>query len=145
MSNAKVAQGESRNTRYQAHPAEATSPWEWAVAALGVVLITTAIGYMAYSALTTRAELPSVFVIAESIAPSGEGYVVTIKATNRGESTAAALTIQGTLMQEGSPVESSEITMDYLPRMSDRKAGLFFTRDPSQYRIDLHPKGYTDP
>jgi uncharacterized protein (TIGR02588 family) len=145
MSNAKAAQADTRDARHHAHPAEATSPWEWAVAALGLVLIVGAVGYLAYFALTTRSEPPSVLVTAESVAPSGEGYLVTVKAANRGGSTAAALTIEGTLMRDGSIVESSEATIDYLPRSSERQAGLFFTRDPSQYRLDLHPKGYANP
>lgn len=143
MSDTKAARADG--ARFRDHPAEATSPLEWAVAALGLVLIVGAIGYLAYFALTTRPEPPSVFVTRQSVAPSGNGYVVTITADNRGTSTAAAVTVEGTLLQNGTPIETSEVTLDYLPRLSERQAGLFFTHDPSQYRLELRPKGYTEP
>jgi uncharacterized protein (TIGR02588 family) len=145
MDNSKTAQAHVLRTGGRLHPADPASPWEWAVAALGLLLIVGVIGYMAYYAVTAQPGPPRIIAVRESIEPNGEGYLVTVRIANHGTSTAAALQIEGKLLEAGRTVETSEATIDYVPRRSERKAGLMFSRDPARYRLVIRPMGYTEP
>lgn len=129
----------------QDEPPPPVSRWEQAVAALGVVLVLGAIGYMAYHALTVRAEVPEVTVERVSTQAVQGGYVVRFRARNHSAATAASLQIEGELRQGPSVVETSGATLDYVPSFSERRGGLFFRADPDLHEVRLMPKGYTDP
>ena len=121
------------------------SPAEWAVAALGGILLAVMIGYMIYVG-ATQADGPPEIVLQETGArPAGDAFVVEIVARNRGDSTAAALNISGALMEGDTVVEESKATIDYLPKQSEREAGLYFTKDPARYRLVLRPEGFAAP
>lgn len=126
--------------------ASAASPGEWLVGLVGLALILAAVGYLVYAAFSTPDSPPQLRLSVESVEPSGDGYVAVVTVDNTGPTTAAALEIEGTLIDgDGGVVETSTATIDYLPRFSQRGAGLFFTRDPGRYRIALRPLGYADP
>ena len=117
----------------------------WATAALGLLLVALAAGFMFYQEFARDDSPPLVAIVIEGITPSGDDYVVQIGVTNRGHSVAAGLVIEGTLSENSSAVETSTITMDYLPSGSQRKAGLYFSRDPRKFRLQVRPKGYVEP
>lgn len=124
----------------------ATSPWEWVAAALGALLIGSALVYMAqYGLSRPRHGPPEVIVQPVAIVPVDGGYLVQFRARNTGDSTAAQLLVGGELQQGGATVEESEATLDYLPEHSEREGGLFFTRDPARYELKLRAKGYAKP
>ncbi len=62
---------------------------EWIVAAVGLVLVLSTIGFTFYRALRETATPPAVTVTVETIVAQDEGYLVTFRALNRGEGTAA--------------------------------------------------------
>jgi uncharacterized protein (TIGR02588 family) len=145
MSGSKAARANARPGKPQEHSAEPASPWEWAVAALGAILLAGAIGYMAYFAIGKNSEPPAIVITQRAITPSGSGYLVLVDIANRGNSTAASLTIAGELKRGGSTIETRRVTLDYLPRHSERRTGLFFTKDPNRFQLELYPVGYTEP
>jgi uncharacterized protein (TIGR02588 family) len=119
--------------------------WSWAVAALGLLLVAGSAGFMLYTEFVRDNSPPLVTIAIDAIAPSGDGYVVKIGVINRGSSVAAGLVIEGVLSDNSSAVETSTITIDYVPSGSQRQAGLYFTRDPRTLRLQVRPKGYVDP
>jgi uncharacterized protein (TIGR02588 family) len=125
--------------------AEATSVWEWIAAAVGAVMVAAAVAYMIYAGLSHSQGPPKTMVEALSAAPSGAGYLVQFRVRNEGNSTAAALLVHGELLEQGSSIEESEATLDYLPQHSEREGGLFFMHDPSRYELRLRVKGYAKP
>jgi uncharacterized protein (TIGR02588 family) len=42
-------------------------------------------------------------------------------------------------------VETSQATIDYLPQRSERRGGLFFTRNPEGLDLNLRAEGYSEP
>ena len=124
---------------------QGTSPAEWAVAALGGILLAVMIGYMIYVGATQTDGPPEIVLQETGARPAGDAFVVEIVARNRGDSTAAALNISGALMEGDTVVEESKATIDYLPKQSERHAGLFFTNDPARYRLVLRPEGFAAP
>jgi uncharacterized protein (TIGR02588 family) len=119
--------------------------WEWAAAALGLLLVGGALGFLFYQALTGYEAPPDVRVQVLDVHQVGHGYLVEIRVRNYGNTTAAELTIEGELRQGDEPLETSHSTFDYVPARSQRTGGLFFTRDPRQFRLELGPKGYQKP
>jgi uncharacterized protein (TIGR02588 family) len=118
---------------------------EWVVAAIGAVLVAATIGYLVWLALSRDEAPPDVRVAAAGVVALQNGWLVKFRATNAGATAAAELLIEGELVGEGGPVETSEATIDYLPPRSEREGGLFFRRDPRRHELHLRAKGYVDP
>lgn len=122
-----------------------TSAWEWVVAALSAVLVLGSMGFLLWEALTERASPPAITVQVDSIVNTGSGYVVEFRAHNRGQTTGAGVVIEGELLADTGSVETSSVTLDYVPSESSRGGGLFFSHDPARYRLRIRPKGYDRP
>lgn len=132
--------------RSRKRPSAASIPLvEWIAAALGLALVCTTIGFMLYKGMTRSGTPPDVEIRAEAVRPVHGGYVVTIRALNRGETTAADVRIEGQLRNAAGVAETSELTFQYLPPLSSRKGGLFFSRNPAEHQIELRAKGYEVP
>lgn len=75
---------------------------------------------------------------------TGTGYLVQIRATNRGGSAAAQVVVEGELKAAAGP-ETAEATFDFIADHSSREGGLFFESDPRQGALTLRAKGYAAP
>ena len=125
--------------------ATAIPPLEWAAAAVGFALVCGVLGVMVWLGLT-RGDAPAeVSVRAEVVAPAAGGYVVTIRAINTGGTTAADVMVEGELRGAGGVAETSTMTFKYLAPHSERRGGLFFEKDPRQFKLELRAKGYESP
>lgn len=119
---------------------------EWVAAGFGLILILGMMAVIGQEALRGDADqLPSIEVRAARIASTPSGYVVEIVATNRTGGTAAAVQIEGELMNGETSVETSSLTFDYVPGHAERKGGLFFTEDPRRHRLEVRALGYQAP
>ena len=119
--------------------------WSWVTATIGLVLVTASIGFMLYQAFVVDEFAPEIVIEAEEIVPNGNGYLVKLRVTNHGGMVVAGLVVEGTLKDGGEIVETSEVTINYVPAGSQRKAGLFFTKDPRELSIELRAKSYQEP
>lgn len=118
---------------------------EWAVAALGLVLVLGSIGYIAWEGIAREETPPEIAISALSTQKLRTGYVVAIRARNSGGTTAADVKVEGTLREGSRVVETSEMTFRYLPLRSTREGGLFFENDPARYTLTLRARGYETP
>jgi len=119
-------------------------PWEWAVAALGAGVVIGLIALMGHRALQEESPVPSLHVEAREVHARAGGFVVLLDVRNSG-SGAANVAIEGELRDGESMIESSGVTLDYVPADSHREAGLIFTRDPSRHQLQLRATGYESP
>lgn len=124
---------------------EATSRLEWLFAAMGAVLILGTAGYMIAHGMRHPVAPPDIIVTRISGAVVSDGFLVEFSAANRGNATAAAVTVSGTLLQDGEVIEERETTLDYLPDHAHRTGGLFFVNDPARYEVRLRAEGYMTP
>jgi uncharacterized protein (TIGR02588 family) len=110
-------------------------------------LLTLAIiGVIGWDALQGgREQPPSIEATIKRIAPAAGGFVVEVALHNRSSSTAAAVEVEGELKNGGETLETSGATLDYVPGMSTRRAGLFFTQDPRQRDLKVRALGYVEP
>lgn len=119
---------------------------EWIVAGLGAVLVLATVGWLMVDLVRDTPAPPVIKLRVDSIARTQNSYVARISASNEGGETAAAARIEGALLDANADViERSEVTLDYLPRQSQRELGLIFQHDPAQYRLQLRATGYRAP
>jgi uncharacterized protein (TIGR02588 family) len=119
---------------------------EGIIAALGAAATLATIGFLVYEGVTQpRDGIPDLIVQADSIRAQGNRWVVRIEARNAGSATAASVRIVGELRGDTGVVETSELTLDYVPEKSSRTGALVFTRDPSGLAVQVRPTGYQRP
>lgn len=119
--------------------------WEWSVSAFGAALVIGSLAFMGYQALGVPDTPPSVFLQAGPAFRNGRDYLLPFTARNTGRRTAAQVIVEGRLSRGGEIVETARATIDYLPPRSERKAGLFFARNPADFRLELRALGYQEP
>jgi len=120
-------------------------PLEWAVAAVGLVLVLGTAVFLASQGYANRSSPPDISLRSESVVQLRNGYLMNVEALNVGGSTAADVKVTGALANASGVAETSEMTFRYLPPNSARTGGLFFTKDPRQFKLTLRPTGYEAP
>lgn len=119
---------------------------EWIAAGIGLVLTLGIVAVIGREAMSGEAGRPPVIEVhAESLAPMRAGYRVEVAAVNRSGATAAAVQVEGRLLAGEALIESSSLTLDYVPGHATRKGGLFFATDPRRHRLELRALGYQEP
>lgn len=122
-----------------------TPPWEWAIAALGALIVLGGVGFMLYEATTRPSTPPKIEVVVDTIVDTEYGRVVEFTVRNHGYQTAAGLLVEGHLENDSGAVERAQATIDYVPPQAARRGGLLFSRDPRRYRLEVTGKGYDVP
>lgn len=132
--------------RAKAATAQRTPLLEWFAAGLGLLLTLGMLGIIGLEALRgDTSQLPAIEVRATRVLPVPSGFVVEIQAINRSGGTAAAVQIEGTLKSGETVIETSSLSLDYVPGHAERKGGLFFASDPRRHRLEIRPLGYQAP
>ena len=124
---------------------ERTPLLEWLAAGLGLVLALGVLSFVGYHAIWGAESPPQVVVEARQVRPFEGGYLVEIRAANRGGSTAAQVRVEGELRENGRVVETGGTMFPFVPPESERQGGLFFQRDPRRLELEVRAVGYTRP
>lgn len=122
-----------------------TPVWEWIIAVVGLILVLGAVGSTAYRAFTEEKTPPKLQAVVESKEPNGDGFLVRFRVENTGNQTAAAVGIEGELKNGEETAETSHSTLAYSPAHSIRRGGLFFTKNPDQFNLQIRVTGYEEP
>jgi uncharacterized protein (TIGR02588 family) len=88
---------------------------------------------------------PSISASVDAISAVHGGYLARVTITNHGAETAADVVLEGELVHGGRVLESSTVTLDYLPGEAERQAGFFFSRDPATAVLRIRPVAYRGP
>jgi uncharacterized protein (TIGR02588 family) len=118
---------------------------EWIAGIFGLTLTCVILIFLLYRGFADGPVLADIVVEAEHVSEISSGYVVEIRASNRGARTLAGVKIEGELKRGGTVEETAETTFTYLPARSERRGGLFFSNDPRQGQLTLRPKGFETP
>lgn len=118
---------------------------EWLAAAIGFILVAGTIGFLIYSAAVAKNTPPTLTVRTNSIETIEGGYLVKFSLYNGGENNAADVVVEGKLAQNGEDLETSSVTIKYSPSHSRREGGLFFTKNPEEFELQIRPLGYEKP
>lgn len=138
-------ESEAENERKNQPQLKATPVWEWVIAAVGFILVVASLGTSVYRAIVEESTPPILEISVGSITPTTGGYLVTFVVKNSGKQTAANLTVEGELKSGADSAETSSTSLTYAPADSRREGGLFFAKNPNEYKIELRAKGYEKP
>lgn len=116
------------------------SALEWISAGLGLVVVVSAIGVLAWQGIAGGNAPPEVSVRPIAVAPSGDVWRLDLEATNAGERTAEDVTIHAV-----SGTESADVTLDYLPGHGRREVSVLFHVRPDPQAVELRVSGWVDP
>lgn len=118
---------------------------EWVIGVIGAALVVGALLFLLYRELTGDGTPPNLTVEIESVTPVEAGYRVQVIVRNRGQITAQAVMVEGELTRAGESVETSQASLDYVAAQSEASGGLFFTRNPEQFELQVRATGYQIP
>lgn len=119
---------------------------EWIAGGVGVVLLFALLGTIGYDAVSGASqEVPEIVVEAGGSKKIASGHVVAFRAVNLGGGTAAAVEIEGQLLDGERVIETSSATIDYLPGHGSAEGGLFYLHDPRGLIVQARPLGYQAP
>lgn len=126
--------------------AVAKHPLEWAVFALSAVLVAATVGYLAYDAILSE-EIPPLLTVEVGKPESGAGggWSVPVTVRNDGHVTAEGVRVEVTLETPGSPPETADFDVAFVPRESKREGWVTFRSDPSRGRLTGRAVGYEKP
>ena len=122
------------------------APLEWVAASIGLAIFIGLFAILFARALNDdKTHTADLTVENHRMVATPTGTRVTFDVRNRSGQTAAAVQIKGRLLEGGSEVESSEVTLDYVPARSRVRAGLMFSEAPHGRRVEVHAVGYREP
>lgn len=124
-------------------PGETIPPVEWAVAALGAVLLVAMLWVLVARGGGDRP--PDVVLRAADVHRVTAGWLVDVEVENRGDRTASALLLEGRVLRGGAPVARAEAELDHLPGHSVRRVGLYLDVDPASGTLEVRPVGFAAP
>lgn len=146
MSNTKKTARETEKSQksLENQGARQESVWEWIVAALGALLVVGTLAFLLYDSVIGTSP-PNITVQVTGVQSSGDRYLVQFEAINFGGEGASNVTIQGTLRGAEEQPETANTTISYIAAGSKRAGGLYFSRDPNAFDLELVASGYEKP
>jgi uncharacterized protein (TIGR02588 family) len=123
-----------------------TPALEWVAAGTGVVFLVGLLGVIGAEALAGGThEPPAISIKVGEVTRAGDTYVAAFEAVNASGGTAAALQVEGKLVDGDVDVETSLATIDYVSAHGTAEGGLIFSQDPKGLTIVARPLGYQTP
>ncbi len=115
---------------------------EWAVFGAGLLLVASALGFLAYDGATAGDSPPDIEVALGTPLRRGASFLVPVRVTNRGGRTAEGVHVEVSL--EGTE-ERGEFVVAFLPRGGTREASVTFHTDPAAGNMRARVLGYEKP
>jgi uncharacterized protein (TIGR02588 family) len=119
--------------------------WEWIIAAAGFILVSGAVGFLLFQALTKKNQSPDFFITVNSVSSRSNAFLVEFQVENKGDETAAAVMIEGELKRGAEIIEKSSARLTYVPSHSIHKGGLLFSNNPNELELKIRVSGYEKP
>lgn len=108
------------------------------------LLLLAVLGFLIWDG--TRASAPAQFTtIMEPVRASGNRFYLPMKVENSGGESVQSLGLTVELLDGESVLESSSVTLDWLPEESTRSVVFVFEQDPENFRTRIEFEGYQVP
>ena len=115
------------------------------LAALGMLFVLGSFAMLVRESIVNQPTDAEITIEVREIRQSAQGYLVAVSIRNSGNATAAALAVEGVLKRNGTELETSLVTVDYVAAGSERGATLLFANDPRAGELTVRAKGYIEP
>jgi len=122
------------------------SAMEWVVGIVSATIIVAILCFLIVEAWHGGNSPPQIAIVADaSTAMAQGGYVTPFTAVNAGDTSAGNVRIEASLFAGNEVVETSSAILQWVPARGKQRGGLFFSRDPRQYRLAMRATGYQHP
>lgn len=121
------------------------APLEWVAAAIGLAIFAALFWTIFAQTGDRHAAVPDLVIERRRMIATPGGTTVAFDVRNRSDRTAAAVVVEGRLLDGKAEVASSEVTIDYVPARSRVGAGLMFSESAQGRRVEIRAVGYRDP
>jgi uncharacterized protein (TIGR02588 family) len=118
---------------------------EWLVFAVGALLVSATVGYLAYDALAVTPSPPKLEVrLGDPVATPG-GFSVPVVVRNRGTKAAETVLVRVEKKASDGQTEKAELTLDFVPGDASRHGAVIFTGDPASAELSAQPVSFQQP
>lgn len=120
----------------------------WVQTAIGIlsaVLVSALIGWIAIDLVLSEDTPPDLSVKATEVTKLQAGWLVEFEIANSATETAAEVGIEASLSTDREKVEEHSATLDYVPGYSKARGGLFFSRNPAEFVMEIRAVSYRKP
>ena len=118
---------------------------EWFLAVIGVVVVVGIVAYLVFVGVSTGSGPPDLHARPIRSVEQNGSHLMIVEVENLGGSPAASVLVEGRLFDEGTNIQTSEVTIDYVPVDSTGDAALVFTEPPEEFELRLRVLGYLTP
>jgi uncharacterized protein (TIGR02588 family) len=118
---------------------------EWLVFAVGALLVSATVGYLAYDALAVTSSPPKIEVRLGEPVRTTEGFSVPVAVHNRGAQAAQSVLVRVEKRASDGPNETAELTLDFVPGDAVREGAAIFSGDPATSRLSAAPVSFQLP
>lgn len=118
---------------------------EWLTGITSAILIAGLLGWVGSEAFTREATPPDLAVTVLTTEKAAAGNRITFDIYNTGNTTAAAVTVIGRLLEGDRTIEENHVVFDYVAAESKSTGAILFKNDPAGRQVDVRAAGYTDP
>ena len=118
---------------------------EWVLAAVGLTVACGIVGYLLFLGVGTGSGPPDLQVRPARVTQQHDSHLVIVEVENAGGSPAAAVQVEGRLFEGGEDIQTSQVTIDYVPIDGTADGGLVFTEPPGEFELRLRVLGYQTP
>jgi len=118
---------------------------EWIVAGISTVIVLVLSGFILFEAVTKTGGMPDISFAISRSAAMGTAYVIEVEVRNDGHVTVAGVDIEAEAALSEGQIETSTVTLDYLPAESSTEVGLVFSQQVDPEQVTLQVLGYRYP
>jgi uncharacterized protein (TIGR02588 family) len=120
--------------------------FEWAVFAIGLLLVIGVLAFLAYDGATLQDRPPAMEVRLGAAEQQADHFIIPVAVTNTGDQTAEGVLVEVTLDTGAEEPEQSQFEIAFLPRRSTREGWVAFQTDPrTAGEITARVIGYEQP
>ena len=119
--------------------------FEWIVFALGLILVSSTLGYLIYAGASMGQEPPSLEVRLGTPEQRQFNFIVPVTVVNHGDETAEAVRIEVVMESGGEEKARGEFDVPFVPRHATREGWVTFEQDPSTAQLKARVLGYQKP
>ncbi len=119
--------------------------FEWIVFALGLILVSSTLGYLIYAGASMGHEPPSLEVRLGTPEQRQFNFIVPVTVVNHGDETAEGVLIEVVMANGGEEIARGELDVAFLPRRATRQGWVTFEQDPRTAQLKARVLGYQKP
>jgi uncharacterized protein (TIGR02588 family) len=119
--------------------------FEWIVFALGLILVSSTLGYLIYAGASMGNEPPSLEVRLGTPEQRQFNFIVPVTVINHGDETAEGVRIEVVMESGGEVKERGEFDVPFVPRHATREGWVTFEQDPRIAQLKARVRGYQKP